>query len=304
MFSLFEIFPEKLKEQLDDVIILDIGAMEEGEVRYAELAKTGRAQVIGVEPNPEQLENLVAKNNKKHSYIPNYLGDGKDATVHITRYPGCISLLEPDSDYINMFVGISTKKEEDGNFEVKKTAPVQTVKLDDIENRPKPHLIKIDVQGSELDILKNGIGVLSSSLLVESEVEFIPLYKDQPLFCDIQAFMRDQGFHLHKMLDIAGRCMRPFLYDNNPTASFSQVLWADAIFLRDISKLDLYSDEDLIYAAIILHDVYRSMDMVLYILEEYDKRSGLKLAPTFMKKVQDNPSRDLGRLYMNLKEYS
>ena len=298
MFSLFEILPQGLK----DVIILDIGAMEEGKPRYYDLAQTGRARVIGVEPNPEQRAKLVANNGKKHSYIPNYLGDGNDATVNITHYPGCISLLEPDPDFIDPFHSIATKESTD-NFYVKDRVAIKTTKLDDIENRPKPHLIKIDVQGYELKVLEHGLKTLSSALVVESEVEFLPIYKDQPLFCDIQAFMRDQGFHLHKMLDIAGRCLEPFNFGGNDYAAISQVLWADAVFLRDLTKLSLYSDKDLLYAAIILMDIYRSIDVCFYMLKEYDARSGTKLTDAFVQKLQDLPQQEQGRLYMNLKEY-
>jgi hypothetical protein len=57
--------------------------------------------------------------------------------------------------------------------------------------------LKLDVQGSELDILKGATDLLKHSLLgAKIEVEFVELYKGQPLFPDIHRFMTDSGFEL------------------------------------------------------------------------------------------------------------
>ena len=75
---------------------------------------------------------------------------------------------------------------------------------------------------------------IASAVIIECEVEFVPLYKEQPLFGDIQILLRERGFVLHKFLDIAGRSFRPANGPGgNPFTAMSQVLWADAIFVRD-----------------------------------------------------------------------
>jgi hypothetical protein len=53
----------------------------------------------------------------------------------------------------------------------------------------------------------------------------------------------------------------------------SQLLWADAIFVRDFSRLDAYSDDDLLKAAAVLDMVYCSYDLVGLLLTEYDRRT-------------------------------
>ena len=108
-------------------------------------------------------------------------------------------------------------------------------------------LIKIDIQGAELMALQNGTETVREALVIESEVEFVPLYEGQALFCDLQAFLREQGFVFHKFLDMAGRAFRPFL-PPNPHAPLSQLLWADAIFVRDFTELDRWTDTDLLKA--------------------------------------------------------
>jgi len=55
--------------------------------------------------------------------------------------------------------------------------------------------IKLDTQGSELDILKGSDKILRSPLIgLEIEMEFISLYKDQPLFGDVVNFLGSKNF--------------------------------------------------------------------------------------------------------------
>jgi hypothetical protein len=70
--------------------------------------------------------------------------------------------------------------------------------------------MKIDVQGGPLDVLRHGQNTLDNVTVIQLEMEFLPIYKDHPLFGDILVFLRDQGSQLYKFIDVAGRCFRPF----------------------------------------------------------------------------------------------
>lgn len=253
--------------------IMDIGAMVEGEERYRSLVDQGLASVTGFEPNPAEYERLSNRVGP-YSYHAVCLGDGNAATLHVTRYPGCTSLLEPDPSVIDAFSGIGAST-PGGNFTVVEKVPVETTRLDDVEGCAAPDLIKLDIQGAELLVLENGPKTVSGALVIEVEVEFIPLYKEQPLFGEIQTFLCSKGFELHKFIDISGRCFRP-LTRENPQAAMSQLLWADAVFVRSAFALDRLSDDELLKSAIILHDIYRSYDLVHRLLQELDKRTGSK----------------------------
>lgn len=72
--------------------------------------------------------------------------------------------------------------------------------------------IKLDTQGSELDILRGASRALSSCTLIEIEVEFNPIYEGQNLFCDVDRFLRDRGFvcgeYLNSCITRPTRCQR------------------------------------------------------------------------------------------------
>jgi FkbM family methyltransferase len=63
--------------------------------------------------------------------------------------------------------------------------------------------IKLDTQGSELDILKAATQILKTVSLIDIEVEFNELYEEQPLFGDVDCFLRSQGFVLWRVNNLA-----------------------------------------------------------------------------------------------------
>jgi hypothetical protein len=98
---------------------------------------------------------------------------------------------------------------------------------------------------------------------------------------------------------VEGRCLRPFHIDQQPYAAMSQTLWADAIFIRDFSKIDRLTDNQLLKAAVIMHELFLSYDLTIFCLMELDRRQGSALYASYKQELQNHP---LNRLYMNLKE--
>ncbi len=60
-------------------------------------------------------------------------------------------------------------------------------------------IMKIDVQGYELSVLKSADEYLKNVKLISLEIEFIPLYENQPLFSDIDIFLRSKGFYIYNI---------------------------------------------------------------------------------------------------------
>jgi hypothetical protein len=81
-----------------------------------------------------------------------------------------------------------------------------------------PDLIKLDVQGYELEALRGAAKALRSATAVICEVSFRRLYENQALFPDVLAFLGEQGFQL-----------RAFGSSLNPGEALVQ---ADALFVK------------------------------------------------------------------------
>jgi FkbM family methyltransferase len=270
--------------------ILDIGARLEERPRYAALVERDAATIIAVEPQAADRERLVQHfGQTKIRCLPHALGDGQPSTLHMTRYPGCTSLFSPDPHVIDLFQSIGAA-EPGGNFHVVATERVPTLPLDHVEPPIAADFIKLDIQGAELQVLQHGLRTLSCATVVETEVSFVPLYRDQPLAGDVMTFMSKEGFWLHRILDVQGRCYRPFTVVGAPTKPLSQPVWCDMVFVRDPSRLERWSDIDLLRAATILHDVYHSYDLVNLLLAEHDRRTDSTHAGRYQALLQGENS--------------
>lgn len=69
-----------------------------------------------------------------------------------------------------------------------------------------PFVIKVDVQGFELDVMKGSEGTLSGTELVLMEVSLFKFMKGAPEIFDVISYMKRQGFVVY---DIYGGSVRP-----------------------------------------------------------------------------------------------
>ena len=264
-------FPSSLRALLGAtcaIKIVDIGANPiDGPAPYAALLASGQTQVVGFEPNLDALAELNTRKGPSETYLPYAVGDGAKHTLRHCRLPGMTSLLEPNPAVLSLFASFKEWAQ------VVRTEDVQTVRLDDVAETTGLDLLKIDIQGGELMVFENAVQRLSQAVVIHTEVEFLSMYIGQPLFSDVERFLRGQGYVLHKFAPLVTRDLSPILLSNDPYTGHSQILWADAIFVRDFTRLELLSSEQLLRMAVILYDCYQSYDIVLHLLREHDRRT-------------------------------
>lgn len=74
---------------------------------------------------------------------------------------------------------------------------VPVVRLDDVcreRGLPGPHLLKVDVEGGELDVLDGARGILHDTEVVLLEVSLFSFNGDNPQFAEVIGRMRELGF--------------------------------------------------------------------------------------------------------------
>ncbi len=261
--------------------VVDVGAMfcGEGTEPYHVLLKDGLAKVVGFEPVQAECDKLNQVHKGEHLFLPYFIGDGGTHTFHLCNHTMTSSLIEPNRPLVDKFQNLENL------MRVERRSKAHTRRLDDIEEVAGTDFLKVDVQGGELLVFKGARKVLAETVIVQTEVEFVPLYRDQPLFADIDQELRSNGFLLHKLGSICGRTFKPLTYNNDPDAMMSQMLWSDAVYVKNFMELDRLPAEKLLKLAIVLHEVYRSLDLCLVALRAYDAQAASTLSETYLAKL-------------------
>jgi FkbM family methyltransferase len=251
---------------------------------HALLEYAPRARVYSFEVDPAVCDHLNQRAPRGLRYFPTAIGsvDGKRA-FYETRHPMCSSLFRPDERWADAFHGLDVTR-------LSKSREIETITLDSFARREgigAIDFIKMDIQGGELDALRGASTLLRDALFIVSEVEFVPMYIGQPLFGEIDAFLRDRGFALHKFLGMCGRMAKPVAIPQNPYFA-TQHMWADAVFIRDLFRAAEYSREQLLKLAVFL-EMYGSPDLALFMVQKADERGGPALAGKYMKVLSEQP---------------
>lgn len=261
--------------------VVDVGALPvEGQSEiYQPLLDRGLCDVVAFEPDRELCDRLNAKSDGSRTFLPYFIGDGTTGTFRVCHAAMTSSLYEPNAALLDRFQNLPEL------LQVVSRETVQTVRLDDLDAAQGADFLKLDVQGAERAVIDGAASLLQGVAVVHTEVEFVPLYEGQPLFAEVDQALRANGFQFHKFLGFAGRAFKPLAVADNPTAMVSQMLWSEAVYVKDFMAFETLAPETLLKLAAILHEVYGSVDLVLLCLREYDRRGGTKVSMEYQARV-------------------
>lgn len=251
--------------------IMDIGAAAINEVPlYRPLLDEKIGELHAFEGDQRQIDNLFAAYGGQVSIYDFFLFDGTARDLYIASpESGMTSLFRPDKSALEFFNGFV-------NFgEIHAVEKVATTRLDDVAGLPLVDFVKLDVQGAELTILRNGTEKLKDCLAMQLEVSYMCLYEDQPSFGEVDVWMRSQGFTPHMFAEIKRWSIAPTVFGGNFRVPGNQLLESDVIYVRNPLKLAELSNLQLAKFAALAHFCFKSVDLCAHILLELVRRGEL-----------------------------
>ncbi len=246
------------------ITICDIGASPIDKTNFIDdLFNNTFCKIIGFEPNKSEFEKLnnTSPNKKYYNYA---LGDGKNKILNICKSPGMSSFLDPDFEYLSKFHLFEELSK------IIKKVEVKTKKLDEIKD--EIDFFKIDVQGYESEIIKNGKDKIKNALVIQIETSPIPLYKKEKSFSYVISQLEDLGYCLHMFNNINTRIFKPMLLNNNPYKGIHHLFQLDCVMIKKFEKIDKLNKDQLVKLILILFYSFKSYDLVDYLITILDKK--------------------------------
>ncbi|MFA6554503.1 MAG: FkbM family methyltransferase [Candidatus Paceibacterota bacterium] len=206
---------KKLLRDTNTKIIFDVGAnVGQTTQKYRKLFP--KSKIFGFEPFKDVFK--IYSNNT----------DGDKMTLRnniaLSNHTGTASFYSNECHYTNSLLPFDDKYSGKENLKSKSQIQIITNTLDnfcDKNNLNHINILKIDVQGGEMLVLEGAKEMLSKKAidLIYSEVEFVAIYKNQPLFKDIEKFLAQYDYHFYKNFNL--------YYDKD-----NVLISGDAIFIR------------------------------------------------------------------------
>lgn len=232
---------EALSRRLESlIVVVDIGARGLPPSELNPLAEL--LHVIAFDADAESARSSETRARGKfgkHETHNLFIGAAtKKILFNHYKIPGCSSLLEPVESFAVRYLP---------DLKIESVEEVSSCNLDEFLRSEglTPDLIKLDVQGTELEILESSQGALSQALVIMVEVEFVEEYVGQGLAHDVFRCLSQEGFELLHL----NRVFLPRV--NNHVLTRGQLVFGDALFMRPPESLKDAGPESVIKYALL-----------------------------------------------------
>jgi FkbM family methyltransferase len=172
-------------------------------------------RVIAVECAPRMVPDLKGRfrNDSRVTIVDAALSAGAGtATLYQLQHPASSSLLRPRAE-----IG---KEYQLKSWDVMNEVSVNTIGYDElVVSEPEISILKLDIQGSEMDVLSHSSAGLKKTRSVILEVVFTSHYDRDAVFPDLHDVMVRQGFGLYRLSEAYHRGGRS--------------LFADAVYMKE-----------------------------------------------------------------------
>lgn len=245
--------------------VIDVGAqiLESSDHVYSRLLTVLSGRVIGFEPLTEELDKRLAQ-DVSATLLPHAIGTGHPSVLHVTKFNPASSLLRPNHLQLDQFLALPEM------LTVVSEMPMETRRLDDVPGLDGCTLLKVDVQGGELAVLQGASGTLQDVMAVFIEVEFLDLYRDQPLFSAVHSFLDEQGFEILDLMNLGYGSYR----EANCGDVRSKLLWADGFYVRKLDDASPPPLASLAQLACAAHYIGSKYDYAAHVLAFCDRVYG------------------------------
>lgn len=205
------------------LLIVDVGASGGIDPRWARSQLNYKGVLF--EPDPREYNILRSKSGKNLIVLNAALSDSPTTlNFHLCKKQQVSSVYLPNVDFLEKFPDIE-RFDVTKSIEMRADTLSNQLKLNDIA---EIDFIKIDTQGHELPILNGGDNYLDNVIGLELEVEFVPLYKNQPLFSEVDNFVRAKGFELFDIKRTYWKRKESINSGNKK----GQLIFGDALYLK------------------------------------------------------------------------
>ena len=256
-----ELFKPLIENNIEPLVV-DVGARNGMHVSSIPNCYSKYSKLVGFEPNKQEYNKLITKTTdaeragatlsgfKETEYFDSALWSNQESReLFITEGEGAATLMGVPLKKIadNMFLNYSKKSYFKEHVKVKKKEKIDCQRLDHlIKGEKKIDILKLDVEGAELEIFKGSQKLLDSKsiLFIKTEFFLTPYFKKSTLLGHQQVFLNKNGFRLID-IDLNHAPYTRSLKTNSIYSQRNLRYGGDAYFILDpdrnmISSFDLH----------------------------------------------------------------